>query len=118
MRKLALLTLLLAGCGSSPPLHKGWPAAHWREALGDPNPQVRREAAGALAALKDKQAVPSLVIALKDNDDKVRVSAVEALWSLGSEARDAVPALIPLLEDKSADMRLNAAGALGDIGPA
>jgi HEAT repeat protein len=118
MRSLALFGFLvvLTGCGKKEPLHNGQPAAYWRQALVSTDAGARLEAANALAALKAKDSVPDLMIALKDKDDQVRAAAAEALWSLGPDARDAVAALILLLKDKSASVRLNAAGALGDVG--
>jgi HEAT repeat protein len=117
MKKLALLGLavLVVGCARAP-LHKGKPASHWMEQLGDPDPAVRRQAANSLAALEAKEAVPGLITALKDKDTGVRASAAEALWSIGPEAKEAVPDLIAALKDKSPEVRLNAAGALGEIG--
>src|SRR5262249_19842223 len=118
MRRLAFVALLLApaGCGTKEPLYKDKPAGYWRLGLKNTTAEERREAAGALAALKAKDAVPDLIASLQDKDDAVRAGAAEALWSVGPEAREAVPALVPLLRDKSPAVRLNAAGALGDIG--
>src|SRR5258707_13524566 len=119
MRKLIILGLavLLVGCGPKEPLHKGKPASYWTQALQDPDAQTRREAAGALAALKAKAAVPELITALKDKDDEIRAKAAEALWSIGSNSKDAIPALTAALKDKSAAVRLSAAGALGEMAP-
>jgi len=77
MRKasLLILALLLLGCKGKEPLHKGKPASYWIEALQDRDAQVRRDAAGALAELKAKDAVPQLITALKDRDAGVRARA-------------------------------------------
>ena len=118
MQKAAILcvAVLLVGCGKKEPLYKGKPAGEWIQALQDPDPQTRREAAGALATLKAKEGVPQLTAALKDRDAGVRAKAAEALWSMGPDARDAVSELTAALKDRSADVRLSAAGALGEIG--
>src|SRR5438093_2674240 len=118
MRYAAILSIaiLLVGCGKKEPLYKGKPAGDWLQALQDSDPQTRREAAGALATLKAKDAAPQLAVALKDQDAGVRAKAAEALWSLGADASEAVPELTAALKDQSADVRLSAAGALGEIG--
>src|SRR5436190_1767600 len=118
MNKLLVvcLSVALVGCGKKEPLFKGKPASAWRQALQDPDPPTRRQAAEALAALKTTDAVPELIAALQDRDRLVRARAAEALWSLGTRGKEAVPALIPLLKDPAPEVRINAAGALGDIG--
>jgi hypothetical protein len=99
--RLALLGLLVAmgGCGKKQPLYRDQPVAYWRQALNSTDAGARREAANALVALKAKDAVPDLIVTLKDKNDRVRASAAEALWSIGPEAREAVAALLPLLKD-------------------
>src|SRR4051812_35481550 len=118
MRTSALVcaAVLLAGCGAKEPLHKGKADSYWREAVHDKDKTNHREAITALGTLKDKEAVLTLIEALKDKDADIRAKAAESLWSIGPEARAAVPALVPLLKDKTAGVRLNAAGALGQIG--
>src|SRR5438094_65663 len=113
---ILIVAVLLTGCGKKEPLYKGKPAGYWAETLRDPDPRTRREAAGALAALKAQEAVPQVVAALKDQDEGVRAKAAEALWSLGPAASGAAGALTAALKDKSPAVRLCAAGALGDLG--
>jgi HEAT repeat protein len=113
---LACAAVLFTGCGAKEPLHKGKAESYWREAVHDKDKKNQREAITALGALKDKDAIPTLIEALKNNDAETRAKAAEALWSIGPEARSAVPALVPLLKDKQTAVRLNAAGALGQIG--
>src|SRR5438128_390080 len=100
MRKLIVLALLLclAGC-RKPALHQGKTVEQWAEGLRAADVQVRRDSVRALGALKAKGYVGPLVAALKDADEEVRSRAAEALWSIGSDAREAVPALIPLLRE-------------------
>jgi hypothetical protein len=118
MKKFMLLMLLLLciGCAKKEPLYQGKAAGQWTSELRAPDAKARRTAAGALAALKAKPAVPDLIVALKDQDSGVRAGAAEALWSIGPDARDAVPDLTTALADPFADVRLNAVGALGEIG--
>ena len=79
------------------------------------NPCARRISASELGLIGSKDAVPSLIKALQqDQDPEVRVSAAEALGQIGLE--DAVPALIKALQDEDIDVRLNAARALERMG--
>ncbi len=64
-----------------------------------------------------KDAVPALIAALKDPDEKVRERAAESLDRIGPAAKDAVPALIAALKDSNEDVRNKAAGALRRIDP-
>jgi HEAT repeat protein len=79
----------------------------------------RHQAAQALGKLRSgaKEAVPELVLALKDEDDDVRRTAAWALGEIGPEARDALPDLIEAFNDKNEGVRRYAAVALGQIGP-
>lgn len=61
------------------------------EALGDPNSQVRWEAAKALGQIADPVAAPALVKALRDKGFAIRWLAAEGLIALGSKG------LVPLL---------------------
>jgi HEAT repeat protein len=60
--------------------------------------------------------VPRLKQALKSNDEKVRIGAMDALARLGPAAKGAVLDLANLLEDKSPPVRAHAARALRSIG--
>ena len=97
--------------------------------LQDANPKFRVEAVEALGniAQKNKELIPALAAALKDNGVvpgnkslknravSVARQASEALGGLGPEA---VPALLDVLKDKSsASAQSHAADALGRIGP-
>lgn len=62
-------------------------------------------------------AVPVLVEALRDEDEKMREEAARALSKIGPEAKEAVPALIQALYDKDGTVFWHAAEALGQIGP-
>jgi uncharacterized protein (TIGR03067 family) len=58
--------------------------------------------------------VPTLVEALRDEDDEVRRAAADALRHLGS---DAVPGLVAALKSKAPRLRIEAVRILGAIGP-
>lgn len=60
----------------------------------------RRHAIEALGKLGDKEAVPHLITALKDEHPNIRVSAAKALGAIGDPS--ALPALKQALEDKTA----------------
>jgi HEAT repeat protein len=114
-------------------------------ALTDPVPQVRWEAARALVALGQTDAVvpmlaeglrdrdfrfdalrallqcgpggrAALIAALQDKDEVVRGETARALGQVGLEAKDAIPALIDTLKDPDRTVRREAAHALGRIG--
>ena len=76
---------------------------------------MRSSAANALGSIGQdaKDAVPDLIIALKDSDKHIRSSAANALGGIG---KDAVPALITALKDSDKNVRSSAADALGSIG--
>ena len=63
----------------------------------------------------NKQAVPFLIIALKDRDKDVRSYAAIELSKIGSEATIAVPVLIQSLKDRDKIVRSRAAKAIRKI---
>jgi len=65
----------------------------------------RRHAIRALGELRDKQAVPHLIVALKDDHPNIRVSAARALGAIGDAS--ALSALEQALKDK-AETKVNA----------
>jgi HEAT repeat protein len=86
-------------------------------ALSDPDATARALAAGKLAGLGDRGAVPALVAALRDSDPHVREEAARALGRLGDPT-----ALDPLLDALQSDagdhVREEAATAVGTLGAA
>jgi HEAT repeat protein len=64
--------------------------------LQDPDPEVRREAAGALGEMGDDAvaAIPALLQALKDPAQEVAEQAGTSLMHLGRESEAAVPLLV------------------------
>ncbi len=116
----ALLACGLIGCGEKhPPTSGGRTGGAWAEALKDPDVALRRKAARKLGplALTDKDALPALLIALKDEDAEVRVMAV---WCLGTYARPKVDMVLPVvtvaLDDGDPGVRGAAAQALEKFG--
>lgn len=79
----------------------------------------RQQAARALGALGRiaTDAVPDLVLALRDKDERVRTNAAYALGQIRADSQDAVAALASSLKDSSPETRFAAAHALGCIGP-
>jgi HEAT repeat protein len=92
-------------------------AALMLEALRDPHPHVRREAAEQLSHADPalEGVVPGVVAALRDDAFVVRLAARMSLADFGGRAAPAVPDLLSKLDD--AALRTAAAGALGRIGP-
>lgn len=84
------------------------------KSLHDPSPRVRRQAASALAQLKDPKAVDALIHMLEEHPDLIEEETVEALGSLGHEG--AVAPLTQLLQSPRSIVRRAAAKALGLIG--
>lgn len=87
-------------------------------ALGDPLPKVRRQAALALARLRDPASLEAAAKALSDqlqlHPELVEEETIEALGTLG-EPETAGP-LIPLLQSPRTLIRRAAARALGRLG--
>ncbi|MBC8228461.1 HEAT repeat domain-containing protein [bacterium] len=79
------------------------------------HPEVNLNAARALAAIGDP-GVPALISAIRDEDRRLRRTAVRVLGRIGNKA--AVPVLSSALRDKHAAVRTSAAEALGAIGSA
>ena len=85
------------------------------EKLKVKNPCARRISASELGLIGSKDAVPSLIKALQqDQDPEVRVSAAVTLGNIG--AKDAVPTLILALQDQDPQVRRRVAFVLGLIG--
>ncbi len=78
----------------------------------DPDAQVRKAAAWALAEATDAVAVSALVAALGDDEEDVREMAA---WALSDSPRDDVSSALAtaLREDQSTNVRKTAAWALG-----
>ncbi|MBI4733162.1 MAG: HEAT repeat domain-containing protein [Chloroflexi bacterium] len=91
-----------------------------RQALTSAFWSDRDNAADSLAEIGPDaaEAVPELINALSDVEDKVRIRAVTALRQIGPAAAEAVPALIGLLEDESLSYAHSSIiAAIGKIGP-
>ena len=75
------------------------------DALKDPNPDVRVQAARSLARMGDsgKAAVPILIERLHDPNEEVRQASARALGQMGAAAADAVPALIAILKSPDSE---------------
>jgi HEAT repeat protein len=82
--------------------------------LTDAEVEVRREAAGILAELRDSRALPPLIHALRDHDEDVQETAMRGLKKLNDRA--AVPELIFKLAHGSENLRWQAAQTLESIG--
>jgi HEAT repeat protein len=87
----------------------------------DPDPRVRLEAAVALWRI-DRSAgkvVPTLIKALRAEDELLRWIAADCLGDIGPEAADAVPTLLAALREnfKLGMIRLGVALALQRIDP-
>jgi hypothetical protein len=102
------------------------------QALHDPDPRMRRDAAVALDVLGGgwwhfpdgspkldlRPALPALLGALEDPDPSVRAWAAQDLSDMGAAAATAVAPLRGLLSRPDAESRGSACRALGHLGPA
>jgi HEAT repeat protein len=86
------------------------------KALHDPLPRVRRQAASALAHLRDPRASYELIHQIEDHPDLLEEETIWALGILGDPG--AIPALVKTLESPRPLLRRAAASALGRIGSA
>jgi HEAT repeat protein len=87
-------------------------------ALGDPNGDMRWQAARALGRIgpKARSCTPSLLGALEDANSDVRMAAVRALPRLGVGRDQVLPALEKLCSDPSPEVRSEAARVLKTLG--
>jgi HEAT repeat protein len=107
-----VLAALLCGCGNVQPAR---PVGHWIQALHDPDPRTRKQAAFNLGNIGPAEATvfPALVEALRDRDAHVRREAIVALLKFGPAAKEAIPALTNVQQqDHDARVRGYAAKAL------
>jgi len=91
------------------------------DSLGDSNPLVRRCATRALWHMVDERSlclIPSVLAAIHDEDEYVRIGCCEVLVRIGSRRRDCIAALESLLQDPVVSVREQAVEALGRMGPA
>ena len=79
----------------------------------DEDPQVRRYLVTALGYLRDRRAVPALLLALGDSDPDTRLWAAQALGTLGDPA--AVDGLAGRLVDEDPAVRKQVVWSLGEI---
>lgn len=77
----------------------------------NPDFQTRLTAISELSRLRDPRAVPVVITALKDSDERVRTEAARSLAVFADER--AVDPLIASLSDSSANVRAQSAAALG-----
>ena len=80
---------------------------------------IRLQAMQALGSLGSyaKEAVPTLMEATQDEDQRISFRAILVLTTIGSPPKDAVPRFIDIVSDKESDLRSSAIYALGNIGP-
>ncbi|MBI2094587.1 MAG: HEAT repeat domain-containing protein [Candidatus Omnitrophica bacterium] len=87
-----------------------------REALTDPDHEVRLYALWSLGKLGAADAVPEIVSFLGSEDAALRAMGAYVLGAIGDKS--AAPHLLPLLKEASADVRWNAALSLARLGDA
>lgn len=84
------------------------------KALHDPQPRIRRQAAEALAQLRDPRATTELIHLVEEHPDLLEEETVDSLGFLRDPR--AVPSLIRTLSSPRSQLRRAAARALGRIG--
>jgi HEAT repeat protein len=122
MRRTAgvfLIGIVALGCSrrDQPIMAHDKPVDHWLSEITSADPKARKKAVTALGHVgpRHSEAVPAVIVALKDRDVSVRNEAVLALLHVGPDARDAIPALNEALQDNDATVRKNAAKAVERI---
>jgi HEAT repeat protein len=97
--------------------HEGRPTSYWLDMAKGPDGPVREHALHVLGDLgkENPEAVPILIVALKDENYLNRKDAAVALGAIGPPAQAAVPDLITALKDKNVTVRRSAAVSLGQI---
>lgn len=83
-------------------------------ALHDPQPKVRRQAASALATLRDPRAAAVILREIEASPDLLEEETLDALGKLGDPS--AIPTLVATLENPRPLLRRAAARALGRVG--
>jgi hypothetical protein len=83
------------------------------EALGDPDPEVRKRAVEALAELGDDDAVDGISELARDPDPEVRKALAKELGSSGNPT--AAPVLLTMLHDESPSVVEEALKSFGDL---
>jgi HEAT repeat protein len=102
IRGIAMIVASIAVCGcqrGGDPVLAGGKSIEGRlQALRDPNPKIRREAAEKLGNVgpSDAQVVPALRTALADKDARVRSAAILALVKCGDAAAPTLSVLTDL----------------------
>ena len=81
--------------------------------LGNANPEMRYEAAGACGELGEEEAVPHLIKVINDPDIEVQLIAVQALGKIGSS--EAKKSLEQCLDNPSETIRQAAEQALNEL---
>ena len=116
MLELAAAAALLEVDSHEKHLHLALPKLS--KALGSKHPEIRMEAAVALARIGSpaKAAVPALRKALKDENPDLRTEVMMALASIGPESHGAVPDVVNQLNDADPAIREVACHTLGRIG--
>jgi HEAT repeat protein len=87
------------------------------DALAAASPRARANAAFGIGEMEPRdgraEALPRLMIAVKDDDEGVREACVRALGEIDDP--EAVPVMLAALRDKAAPVRSSAAWALGEL---
>ncbi|MGD9014793.1 MAG: HEAT repeat domain-containing protein, partial [Candidatus Omnitrophota bacterium] len=86
----------------------------WR--LSNSNPRVREAACQALGELGNKGAIPALIKASCDSDQRVRESAFQALEKLDATKEEMLAGYLEATENPDSVVRCFACQALGNIG--
>ena len=86
------------------------------QALSDPNPDVRRQAAHGLGEAGASEAINPLLDELRDQESDIRGEAAEALGKIGDH--HVIDPLIEALDDEDTRVQISAIRALSDMGNA
>ncbi|MFT3883139.1 MAG: HEAT repeat domain-containing protein [Gemmatales bacterium] len=106
MRIILLLAVAIAGCGQSVPVpsdlvFSGQKVQHWTTLAKSKQVKERKHAIEVLGnvGIAHPDAIPALIVALRDTDATIRLAAVLGLSKIGPPAGNALPALEASLKD-------------------
>ncbi|HQR06497.1 MAG TPA: HEAT repeat domain-containing protein [Gemmatales bacterium] len=122
MRIILFLAVALSGCGQSVPVpsdlvFSGQNVQHWVTLAKSKQVKERKHAIGVLSNVgtAHPDAIPALIVALRDTDVTIRLAAVQGLSKIGPPANSALSALEISAKDSDKRVADQSKGAIKRI---